>query len=340
MQFKEAAYQILSQSGKPLHYNEITDRAIQEGILTYSGQTPHSTMGALLYSDTLKPDSRFRRGEQKGAFAIKTPQALSIQEQVESIRQKVRHTLKQHLLSMHPQKFEQLIQTLLEVMRLENTEVTPFTGDKGVDVRGILNAENLSRIEIAVQAKRWKHNVGSTTVQNLRGALKTGEHGIIITPSDFTSQAVQEASASSKVPISLVNGDQLADLLIKHNVGVKMQNIELPVLDDDYWSEIIEKVEIKPAPGVTALRADDSPTVQVKFPVSIHVEHKGQVHKAELLDLAGRVHYGDKVYETPSAAAKVIATNWKAVNGWAFWKYLNADSGKWELIGRLKGALK
>jgi hypothetical protein len=28
-------------------------------------------MGTLLYTDTLKPDSRFRRGDQKGTFALR-----------------------------------------------------------------------------------------------------------------------------------------------------------------------------------------------------------------------------------------------------------------------------
>ena len=44
----------------PLHYTEITECVITAGIPTYSGQTPHATMGALLYTDTLKPDARFR----------------------------------------------------------------------------------------------------------------------------------------------------------------------------------------------------------------------------------------------------------------------------------------
>jgi len=43
MQFKDAAYEILKAAGEPLHYSEITDRALKAGILTTSGQTPHAT---------------------------------------------------------------------------------------------------------------------------------------------------------------------------------------------------------------------------------------------------------------------------------------------------------
>lgn len=59
MQIKDAAYEVLKESGKTLHYNEITDKALVKGILTTSGQTPHATMGALLYTDSLKENSRF-----------------------------------------------------------------------------------------------------------------------------------------------------------------------------------------------------------------------------------------------------------------------------------------
>lgn len=40
MQFKDAAYEILKEAGKPLHYNEITDIALKRGILETAGQTP------------------------------------------------------------------------------------------------------------------------------------------------------------------------------------------------------------------------------------------------------------------------------------------------------------
>jgi restriction system protein len=65
MQYQYAAYQILADTDKPLHYGEITDRALSQGILTPSGQTPYATMGALLYTDTLNSNSRFQRGDVK-----------------------------------------------------------------------------------------------------------------------------------------------------------------------------------------------------------------------------------------------------------------------------------
>ena len=64
MQFKDAAYEILKDAGKPLHYNEITDIALHRRILETSGKTPHATMGALLYTDTSMTIHAFREKEK------------------------------------------------------------------------------------------------------------------------------------------------------------------------------------------------------------------------------------------------------------------------------------
>src|SRR5687768_1869828 len=104
MQFKDAAYDILKQENKPLHYNEITNKAIAAGILEYSGQTPEATMGALLYTDTLKENSRFKRGDQRGTFTLRASGPTGIDQQIEAIHKKVRQDLHKHLLAMEPQK--------------------------------------------------------------------------------------------------------------------------------------------------------------------------------------------------------------------------------------------
>ena len=65
MEFKDAAYEILKKSGQPLHYKEIAARAKEAGLLETLGRTPEATMGAMLYTDTINPDSRFRRGDER-----------------------------------------------------------------------------------------------------------------------------------------------------------------------------------------------------------------------------------------------------------------------------------
>jgi hypothetical protein len=69
MNFLDAAHRILSQAREPLHYTEITSRALQANILDTKGQTPDASMGSRLYVDTKRPNSRFRR-VSRGVFAL------------------------------------------------------------------------------------------------------------------------------------------------------------------------------------------------------------------------------------------------------------------------------
>ncbi len=48
MTFTEAAAQVLRLVGKPLHYKEITDVAIEKNLLSHVGKSPEVTMGARL----------------------------------------------------------------------------------------------------------------------------------------------------------------------------------------------------------------------------------------------------------------------------------------------------
>jgi len=87
-------------------------------------------------------------------------------------------------------------------------------------------------------------------VTQLRGSLQVHQQGIIITTSDFTKDARREAVAANKTRIGLINGDELIDLLVKHQVGVVKRTLEVTVLDDEYWSELIGQSSAPSVPTV------------------------------------------------------------------------------------------
>ena len=49
MTYLEAAERVLGDAAQPLHYREITKRALQLGLIETKGKTPEATMGAQLY---------------------------------------------------------------------------------------------------------------------------------------------------------------------------------------------------------------------------------------------------------------------------------------------------
>jgi restriction system protein len=341
MQFKDAAYVILTESGEPLHYREITTKALEKNLLETAGRTPESTMVALLYTDTLNSDSRFVRGKRPGTFALKSFYTSGIQQQIDEINVNFRKELRSHILKLSAQKFEELILRLLEAMGFEETEKTSFSNDKGVDVRGVLRSNPLSVVKVAVQAKKWKHNVGSDIVRNLRGSLRLvdSEQGIIITPSDFTTGAVNEAKASGRTPIQLINGEQLLELLIQYHVGVKDEEYTIPVIDQDYWKEVLDVNILEQdlsKGGNKKPTKEPKAKAKLEFPITIQGTFRGVNYQAKLLSLEGMVEFNGKKYQTPSTAAKIITTDWKSVNGWDFWHYLDPETGKLEKIGTLR----
>lgn len=338
MQFKEAAYEILKKSNQPLHYREIANRAIEAGLLETSGLTPEATMGAMLYTDTINPDSRFRRGNERGTFVLKLLESSTIQQQIENIQVQIQKDLRKQLLNMEPQKFEELIRLLLEQMGFEETETTPYINDKGVDVRGVLRLNPLSSVKVVIQAKRWTNNIGPGAVRDLRGSLKVAdsEQGLIITPSDFTPSAKDEAQASGKTPIQLINGNQLVELLIQYNVGVKKEEYVVPTIDSEFWTEVLGVTLVELEPYKKSSKKEKVPLLhKIKFPVNIQASYKDQIFQAQLTTQKGEVKLDDQTFDSPSSAAKAIV-DWKGVNGWDFWYFEDPQTGKLEKIGKLR----
>ena len=72
MTFTQAAAQVLRLVGKPLHYKEITDVAIEKDLLSHVGKSPEVTMGARLAALVKKDDKDNPLMRVKpGVFALK-----------------------------------------------------------------------------------------------------------------------------------------------------------------------------------------------------------------------------------------------------------------------------
>ena len=86
---------------------------------------------------------------------------------IEEHNSDVRGTLLDRLRGGSPKAFEDLVGEVLVALGFEEVTVTALGGDGGVDVRGTLVVGEVVRIRMAVQAKRWKGNVGAPVVQQV-----------------------------------------------------------------------------------------------------------------------------------------------------------------------------
>ena len=237
--FTDAAERVLTESGnqEPLHYNVITRLALERGFLRTEGRTPAATMYSAVLTEIRRHETR---GETprfvqhgRGMVGLSAWQPEEVAGLIEDKNREVRQSLLDRALAASPAEFESLVGELLAAMGFEEVELTPMSGDGGIDVRGTLVVGDAVRIRMAVQAKRWKNNVSRQIVQQVRGSLGAHEQGLIITTSDFSSGAKTDANRPDAAPVALMNGERLAALLAKYQIGTYIKRYELCMLDEN-----------------------------------------------------------------------------------------------------------
>jgi len=256
LSFLDAAERVLREIGKghAMHYAEVTREALQHGWLTTTGNTPDATMYASIITDVNRRQvaglaSRFIR-PGPGMVALAEPKEPALVDRIEEHNTMVRQRVLEHLLSMPPADLERLVGRLMAEMGFVDIDVTPPSGDGGVDARGVLVVADAIRIRMAVQVKRWRKNVLAPVVQGLRGSLDAHERGLIVTTSDFSSGAREEASRRDAMPIALLGRDQLVSLLIQYGIGVtKTELPDLIELDENQFPSTAAGQESSPAKG-------------------------------------------------------------------------------------------
>ena len=241
--FTDSAEKILEQYGKkhPMHYKEITKKALDLGWLATEGKTPEATMYAQIITEIKRYQ---RRGEPprfvqhgKGFVGLSRWMGRGLAFQVEEHNKKVLQALHKQLLAMEWRDFEEIIAKLLAEIGFEDIELTDRGKDGGIDVRGTLVVGDVIRTRMAIQVKRWKNNVQAPIVQNVRGSLGTHEHGLIITTSDFGKGARDEAARTDATPIALMNGEELVSLLVSYDLIAARKRVEIFELEEDEQGE-------------------------------------------------------------------------------------------------------
>lgn len=191
----------------------------------------------------IKKEEEITREEITDETSTQTPE-----ESLEASYIKIRKSLAQELINkvmtLPPAFFEKLVVELLVKMGYGGSmkdagKAIGKTGDEGID--GTIKEDKLGLDIIYIQAKRWQPGniVGRPEIQKFVGALagQGAKKGIFITTSSFTKEA-NEYAPRNETKIVLIDGVQLAQLMIDYNLGVTTVNTyELKRIDSDYFGE-------------------------------------------------------------------------------------------------------
>ncbi len=222
-------------------YLDITDFG-RKTLLDYSGKIDTK------YLETIPQfmEGRFRTGVgEKNAVLAEKVTVSTPDEQLRRAHSQVVGALASEMLdrlrACEPAFFESVIVQLLVKMGYgsgkDAGQLLGQTGDGGVD--GVINQDPLGVDQVFVQAKRYAadNNIGSAAIREFFGALslKDVSKGIFVTTSAFT-QSAYETAQKLNVRIVLIDGFQLAELMIAHEVGCRVTEVyRVSELDESFF---------------------------------------------------------------------------------------------------------
>lgn len=196
------------------------------------------------------PEFRDFRAKQPGDKAETeggNGEQLDPQESIEFGYHQIRKQLSTELLARikgcSPKFFEKLVVDLLLAMgyggsRRDFGDIIGKSGDGGLD--GRIKEDKLGLDVVYIQAKRWdKGQVARKDIQAFVGALhgKKARKGVFITTSGFAETA-RDYVRDIQDTVVLIDGDELADLMIENGVGVSNdKTYEIKKIDSDYFVE-------------------------------------------------------------------------------------------------------
>ncbi|HHY0468731.1 TPA: restriction endonuclease [Vibrio parahaemolyticus] len=230
---------------------EVTRRA--HFVITDRGQMAISNPNTVINNQYLKQFDEFiafkdqKNGHSELVQSIQsTVEETTPDEVLLAAYKQINDALTSEILSrtrkVSPAFFELLLIDLLLAMGYGGSDegmshTLGRSGDNGVD--GVINQDPLGVDQLYIQAKRYAegNNISAGDIRDFFGALslKKAQKGIFITTSEFTSSAIQTAKDLG-MRIVLINGKQLAHLMLRYNIGCREEQvIAIKQIDEDFF---------------------------------------------------------------------------------------------------------
>ena len=156
----------------------------------------------------------------------------SILENYQNLAQR---NIRAHIHSLGPYRFQDLCAALLEAMGYYIRSNSSPGKDGGIDILAYTDFLGSKSPRLKVQVKHQKeNNVSVDIVRELRGSLKEGDIGILISSSDFTSDCRVEARGGS-MHVELIDIKRFIELWKEHYENLSEQNKSLLPLEPVYF---------------------------------------------------------------------------------------------------------
>lgn len=195
-----------------------------------------NTLGAIMSLFEIKDDPK-EEIEKALAGASVEPSPSEAAEEIEVLGEDVlsqsHEFIKDRFLRLDWEEMQELTADLLRAMGYK-TRVSPRGPDRGRDIVASPDGLGLEDPRILVEVKhRERSQMGAPEVQRFIGALKNAK-GVYVSTRGFTKEARYVAD-SSNAPLTLVDSDELARLIVQYYDSFDSDSRALIPLRKIYW---------------------------------------------------------------------------------------------------------
>jgi restriction system protein len=244
----EAILEVLKREGKALFIKDIYNKIIEYDLYRFRAQKPEDIVriqlrrhcaeldfptASSLKLFSINKDGAFYKLEKKLKQSIpEKKENASTFDDLKELHKRYVQNFKKDLLrqlkELSPSAFEEFGKKLMVAYGFKKMEVTRKSRDGGIDGFGELKI-GLASMKVAFECKRWTRNtVGRPQVSQFRGDIQGKyQQGIYFTTSAFSKEAKESSFQAGAVPIILLDGNSIVDLMIEKRFGVDVE--EIPV---------------------------------------------------------------------------------------------------------------
>lgn len=161
-------------------------------------------------------------------------------------RRAVGRALRRRVAELDTSAFEALCASLLDKMGMRDVRVAKRSKEGPLYLAR--QRRGLSDLRVAVKLVRGAREIARTDVQELRKDLAhySAQMGLVLAPGEAARDARSEASAAGQAPVALYCGEALPEEMIALRVGVTVQTVEVPDMDEAFFAGLSRHREERP----------------------------------------------------------------------------------------------
>lgn len=249
----QAIQQVMKSAGRSLTIPEVHEAIVQQDLYRFRADDPvHIVRNEIrrhclgLDFASASPNKLFQLTGDGRYFVLETPilkrpavakksaskkdrkELAELRQHYEAYLVQFRNRVLDELRRLGPKQFERFCRNLLGAYGFRNVKVTRFIRDGGIDGYGRLKV-GFDYFNVAFQCKRrTRGNVGRPEISQFRGDIQGQyEMGVFFTTAKFTPEAKGYSLRRGAVPITLIDGPTILEIMLEKNFGVEAE--QLPV---------------------------------------------------------------------------------------------------------------